>query len=168
MTKSGMFSTIHRVLLCGLVLTSVLLLGGCAVEVENREAAQEAARLAKPPGSVYTGWRVFQDRCAYCHGPDASGTVRGTDLLPRIREMGLRQFVGVVLKRYGWNLPALPTGTEGAALEVMIESALQRQGPVLSMPEWQGEPRVSAHMADLSAYLAARADGRQGPDRPLP
>ena len=168
MNRSGMFSMIRRALLGGAVLASLMLPGGCAVEVENREAAREAARLAKPPGSVYTGWRVFQDRCAYCHGPDASGTVRGTDLLPRVREMGLRQFVAVVLKRYGWDIPVSPTGSDRADLEVLIEAAMQRKGPVLSMPEWQGEPRVSAHLADLYAYLAARADVRLGTDRPAP
>ncbi len=155
---------------CAAVLTAALLLAGCGavVEVENREAAQEVARLARPPGSVYTGWRVFQDRCAFCHGPDATGTTRGTDLLPKVRAMGLRQFVGVILKRYEWNIPPAQPGSESAALDALVEDIMQRKGPVLAMPEWQGEPRVNAHIADLYAYLAARAEGRQGPDRPAP
>ena len=36
----------------------------------------------------------------------------------------------------------------------------------LTMPAWQGEPVVTAHVMDLYAYLSARADGRQGPGRP--
>ena len=67
----------------GAAQASGLLLVGCAgVEVQNRQAAQELAQRSKPPGSVYTGWRVFQDRCAGCHGPEATGTAGGgPDLL---------------------------------------------------------------------------------------
>jgi hypothetical protein len=39
---------------------------------------------------------------------------------------------------------------------------------MLTMPAWQGEPRVTAHIVDLYAYLSARAQGTQGPDRPAP
>ena len=42
----------RRGLLYGGAFVSALLLAGCAVEVENRQAAQEVARLSKPPGSV--------------------------------------------------------------------------------------------------------------------
>jgi len=45
---------------------------------------------------------------------------------------------------------------------------MQRKEAPLSMPEWQGEPRVNAHIVDLYAYLSARAEGTQGPDRPAP
>jgi len=45
---------------------------------------------------------------------------------------------------------------------------VQRQDYLLTMAVWQGEPRVSAHIMDLFAYLLARAEGRQGPDRPQP
>ena len=45
---------------------------------------------------------------------------------------------------------------------------MQRQQGALSMPAWQGEPRVNAHIMDLYAYLSARAEGRQGPGRPTP
>jgi hypothetical protein len=156
----------QRRLLYGGAIMSALLLAGCAVEVQNREVPQELARLSKPPGSVYTGWRVFQDRCAGCHGPAATGTAGGPDLLPRVREMGSRQFVSLVLKRYDWGLPAAQASREGAAREAVIEEIVQRKEYMLTMPAWQGEPRVNAHIVDLYAYLSARAEGTQDPGRP--
>lgn len=145
-----------------------LSLAACAVEWQNTQPAQEMAQQAKPPGSVYTGWRVFQDKCVACHGPAASGTERGPDLLPRVREMGPRRFVNVVLYRYDWSLPAPGAGSESAAREALVEQILQRQEQARSMPAWQGEPRVNAHIADLYAYLSVRAQGTQGPGRPVP
>jgi mono/diheme cytochrome c family protein len=157
-------------LLRGGALASALLLAGCAVqtvEVENTQAARDVARLSKPPGSVYLGWRVFQDKCAACHGPAATGAAGGPDLLPRVRTMGPRQFVSLVLKRYNWNLPPPQAGSDDAAREALAEEILRRkEGYMLTMPAWEGEPRVSAHIADLYAYLSARAEGSQGPERP--
>ena len=157
----------HRALLCGGALASALLLAGCAdVEVQNRQPAEEIAQRSKPPGSVYTGWRVFQDRCAGCHGPAATGAAGGPDLLPRVREMGSHQFVSLVLGRYDWSLPAAQAGSDSAAREALIDAIVQRKQGMLTMPAWEGEPRVSAHIVDLYAYVSARAQGAQGPGRP--
>jgi len=164
MAKISMF-------LYGAACASALLLAGCAVETvewQNRQASQEVARLSKPPGSLYLGWRVFQDKCAGCHGPAATGIGNAPDLLLRVREMSSRQFVGLVLQRYDLNLPASQAGSDSAARNALIEVIMQRKEAPLSMPEWQGEPRVNAHIVDLYAYLSARADGTQGPDRPAP
>ena len=150
----------------GGLVVAALVLGGCALEVQNTQPAQELARLATPPGSVYTGWRVFQDRCAGCHGPAATGTAGGPDLLPRVRVMASRRFVSLVLDRYDWTLPAAQAGS--AAREALVEDIVQRKQYALTMPAWQGEPRVSAHIVDLYAYLSARAQGTQGPGRPTP
>jgi mono/diheme cytochrome c family protein len=174
MTKFWMFAQMgferlsvgRRGLLYGGAITSALLLGGCALELENTQAAHEVARLSKPPGSVYTGWRVFQDRCASCHGPAAAGTGNAPDLLPKVREMGSRQFVSLVLRRYDWNLPGAQASSDSAAREALIEVIMQRKDAPLTMPAWQGEPRVTAHIVDLYAYLSARAEGTQGADRP--
>lgn len=150
-------------------LAGTLLLFGCAaVQVQNRQPAQELAQQAKLPGSVYTGWRVFQDKCAACHGPAAQGSARGPDLLPRVSEMGPRRFVGLVLQRYDWTRPASQPRDDAAALDALIERILQRQEGALVMPAWESEPRVNAHIADLYAYLSARAQGTQGPGRPPP
>jgi cytochrome c5 len=162
----------RRGFLCGGAFASALLLAGCAVEtvvVQNQQAAQEVARLSRPPGSVYIGWRVFQNRCAGCHGAAATGAAGGPELLPRVRDMGSRQFVSLVLKRYDWNLPPEQASSQGAAREALIEDILQRKGNyMLTMPAWDGEPVVTAHIADLYAYLSARAQGTQGPGRPAP
>jgi mono/diheme cytochrome c family protein len=149
-------------------IAAALLLSACAVEVQNLQPAQQLARETRPPGSVYTGWRVFQDKCARCHGPAATGTAGAPDLLPRVQQMGSRRFVGLVLQRYDWNLPAAQAGSEGAARDALIEAVLQRQAGALTMPAWQGNPEVSAHIVDLYAYLSARAQGTQGPERPVP
>jgi mono/diheme cytochrome c family protein len=143
------------------------LLAGCAVEVQNTQAAQEVAQRAKPPGSVYTGWRLFQDKCALCHGPAGNGTAGGPDLLPKVREIGPRQFVSIVIKRYDWSLPAAQASSDGAAREALVDDIVARKGYVLTMPAWQGEPSVQTHIADLYAYLSARAQGVQGPGQPL-
>lgn len=142
--------------------------GDTAVEFENQKAAQEVARLAGPPGSLYRGWRLFQEKCASCHGPNATGTGSAPDLLPRVREMGPRRFTGLVLQRYDWNLSPAESHNEGQALDRLIDDILQRKGPVVIMPAWQGSPAVSAHILDLYSWLAARAEGSQGEGRPLP
>lgn len=156
-----------RGLLYSAALASALL-AGCAVEWQNKEAAQEVAQLTKPPGSVYIGWRVYQERCAKCHGAEATGTINAPDLLPRLRDMGSRRFVGLVLQRYDWNLPPTQASNANAAREAQIEVIMQRKDAPLTMPAWQGEPAVNAHILDLYAYLSARAEGRQGTGRPLP
>lgn len=150
------------------VAAAMVGLGGCTVQIQNLEPARELAAESGPFGSVYTGWRVFQDRCAGCHGSDAAGTANGPDLLPKVRVMGPRRFVSVVLTRYDWDLPAAQAASTGAARETLIDDVLQRQSTALPMPAWQGEPKVDAHIVDLYAYLAARAEGTQGPGRPSP
>jgi hypothetical protein len=89
------------------------------------------------------------------------GTAGAPDLLPRVREMGPRRFAGLVLARYDWNLP-------DGDREAMTEQLLQGRRALLTMPAWQGEPRVDTHIMDLYAYLSARAEGRLGTGRPTP
>lgn len=143
-------------------LGAALLLGGCAVEFGNSKPARAVARWLQPSGSVYSGWRIYQSRCASCHGQAATGTELGPDLLPLMRSMGPRRFVGLVLQRYDWTRPA------DQSRESWIEQAVQRREPPVAMPAWQEEPAVNAHIMDLYAYLSARADGRLGGDRPTP
>lgn len=163
----GRRSAPHR-LYWGGALVAAVLMTACAVEFKNAQPARELAQLSKPPGSVYAGWRVFQDKCAGCHGPAASGTASGPDLLLSLRTMGPRQFVGLVLQRYEWNLPSAQARGDSAAQEALVADVLQRRQGQITMPDWQGEPRVTAHIVDLHAYLSARADGTQGPGRPKP
>ena len=157
-----------RRLVLGGMLVSAAWLAGCAVEVENTQAAKALAKRAEPPGSVYAGWRVFQDRCAGCHGLAATGSAGAPDLLPRVRDMGARQFVSLVLMRYDWPVPVARSSGDQAAQEAWVEDIVQRREGRLVMPAWQGEPRVNAHVMDLYVYLSARAQGTQGSGRPLP
>lgn len=143
---------------------AVLLAGGCALQLRNLEPAREVAQASAPPtGSVYAGWRVFQNRCASCHGADASGVAGQRDLLPALRDMTPRRFVAVVLNRYDLGLVA--SESRGDA---RVDAVVRRTDGLLTMPAWDGEPVVTAHVMDLYAYLAARADGTQGRGRPAP
>lgn len=159
-------TSIQRGLMVGPVVVSLVLLGGCAVELQNTQAAQELKHASQSPGSVYAGWRVFQDKCAACHGPSALGTAGGPDLLPRVRDMGPHQFVSLVLKRYDWSHAGVQPGSTGAARDAMVDDIVQRRRFVLTMPAWESEPSVSVHIVDLYAYLSGRAQGTQGPGRP--
>lgn len=152
----------------GLAALALALLGlsGCAVrsvELQNLEPAREHARAAQPPGSVATGWRVYQQRCADCHGPSAGGANGAPDLTERLRDIGPHRFVDLVLRRYDWGLAP---GSAGTPRETLVDEIVARRQGALRMPEWQGEPVVSAHVMDLWAYLSARAQGTQGPGRP--
>jgi mono/diheme cytochrome c family protein len=141
-------------------------LAACSgVELQNTQPARELARSAQAPGEIYTGWRVYQDRCAGCHGSDGTGGAQAPDLLVAVRTMGPRRFVDEVLRRYDWNLPPAADDSER---HNRIEQTLQRRAGAVTMPDWQGEPRVTAHIADLYAYLDARSAGLQGPGRPSP
>jgi mono/diheme cytochrome c family protein len=144
------------------ITAAVTVLAGCSAW-QNPQAAKEAERRSEPQWSVNVGWRVFQMRCAACHGPDARGTQRGIDLLPRLRELGARQFVGLVLNRYDWTRPA---DANGSNPDELIDDVMARRRGTLDMPAWEAEPQVNAHILDLYAYLSARADGRLGPGRP--
>ena len=160
--------TTTRLMTLTAAVLALAALGGCTVQFQNRQAAQEVAERARPPGSLYAGWRVFQERCAACHGADATGSSRAPDLLPRVRDMGPRRFVSLVLNRYDWPLPAGPARAEGPAREALLTDIEQRRQGAMTMPAWQGEPTVQAHIIDLHAWLSARAQGTQGPGRPAP
>lgn len=154
------------------VLAFTLGLTGCstdmAVDVQNKHAAQEVARLNAAPGSVYLGWRIFQNQCASCHGPAAQGSAGAPDLLSRVGGMGSRQFVSLVLNRYDWNNAVDKSRSDSAVREALVDQMLLRKEAALVMPAWTGEPSVSPHIMDLYAYLSARAQGTQGTGRPTP
>jgi hypothetical protein len=76
--------------------------------------------------------------------------------------------VDIVLRRYDWSIPADRIASQGAGREALLEQLVQRQDYMLTMPVWQGEPRVTAHIVDLYAYLLARGVGSHGTDRPQP
>lgn len=152
---------------------ALLAVTGCAVEVQNLKPAQElAAQRDRPIGSVHLGWRVYAEKCAGCHGVAATGGGKAPDLLVRVRSLGPRGFAERVLARYDLaTLRPLAAGAgprQEAPRDGQVDAILQRQDRPLTMPAWQGEPRVNAHILDVYAYLSARAEGRQDAGRPLP
>jgi mono/diheme cytochrome c family protein len=135
----------------GLALAAALLpTASFGLEILNQQGAKEIAENAKLPGSVSTGWRVFQQRCASCHGPAAEGAGKAPNLLPRVQVMGAERFSNLVLKRYDWNASPVAATSKAPAGQAV-------------MPAWQGDPVVNSHIVDLYAYLSARAEGSQGP-----
>jgi hypothetical protein len=130
------------------------------------EYGSSSAAAAKADGSAYKGWRLFQAKCATCHGRDATGTKRAPDLLPRVKEMNESRFVETVLRRYTWIVPSSEAASETGSREAMVEQILQGKKGETVMPAWEGEPSVNASILDLYKYLRARGDGTLGPGRP--
>lgn len=154
----------HRALLA-LALAPLLSLVGCAAAPDGGKPATKVDAPAQPAGSVYLGWRVFEERCARCHGTSATGKPGAPDVLAGVRTLGPREFADFVLLRYWW--PALPSSDpRNADRDAYIDDLVQRRKGEMVMPAWQGEPQVTAHVIDLHAYLSARAEGTQGPGRP--
>ena len=81
---------------------------------------------------------------------------------------GPRQFASQVINRYDWGLPTAQPATDSATREALIDAVVQGRQGTPTMPAWEGEPVVSAQIADLYAYVSARAQGTQGPGRPAP
>ncbi len=146
---------------------ALLALAGCAVEWQNLQPARELAQQ-RQSGELYTGWRLYQERCARCHSGDAAGSADAPDLLVRLRALGPRAFASLVLTRYDWALPGMPPSSDRAAREAWLDRVMDGRAGALTMPAWQNEPEVQAHVKDLYTYLAARSEGTQGPGRPAP
>jgi hypothetical protein len=153
-------------LLLTLLLTFSALLVGCTMEFMNAKPARE---LKSPPplaGNLYAGWRVFQSKCASCHGTAATGGNRAPDLLPIVREMSARHFAELVLKRYDLGNGLGKESSNQSTIDTRIDDIVRLKEPPIEMPAWQGEPAVNAHILDLYSYLTARGDGRLGIERP--
>lgn len=148
-----------------LAALAALLLSSCAVEWENPKPARQLAREEQPPGSAYLGWRVYQDRCAACHGVDAQGTANAPNLLRRLQTLGPREFVSLVLYRYDATLQGEPAATRGGR-EAQVETLMERRDQPLAMPAWRDEPSVNAHVLDLYAYLSGQSEGKIGSGKP--
>jgi hypothetical protein len=139
---------------------------GCSVNFLNVKPAQELKAPQAPAANLYSGWRVFQDKCSSCHGSAATGSDKAPNLLPIVKEMNARQFAELVLKRYDLS-SGVPSGLQDrTTFEARIEEILRGAEPAIEMPAWQGEPSVNAHILDLYGYLSARVEGKFGADRP--
>ncbi len=156
----------ERSALVSLLLPLSLLLAGCALELENTRPAHEISAPPPPAGTIYAGWRVFQQKCAQCHGAAATGSAAAPDLLPLMRGMSARRFSGLVLKRYDPDIRPQPGAQDQSTFATRIDEILQHRDTPLAMPAWQGEPGVTAHIMDLYTYLSARAEGSVDSERP--
>ena len=163
---------------CGTVTAVALTLGLILAWAWARPALAQApgapdqggvasmARAFKDANKVYLGWRVYQDKCARCHGPAASGTNQAPNLVLRVTSLNEAQFTDKVLRRYKGIVPGLDASGEGSAREALIRAIIDEQRGELKMPSWQAEPAVTAHLGDLYEYLSARSAGAIGPERP--
>ena len=142
------------------------LLGACAVRFENAAPAEQLARESTPQGSAQDGWRLYNQRCAGCHGKDAAGQAPMPDLLDRVAQMGPRRFANLVLTRYDWSKAIAEDEGEGAIPRLYLRKTPLGGTQILEMPAWSNDPAVVGHVADLYAYLSARADGRLGTGKP--
>lgn len=149
-----------------LLLALPLLLASCKTEFINARPMQELNPPAIAAGDLYAGWRVFQAKCASCHGSAATGSDRAPDLMPIVRELNPRQFTALVLKRYDLGSGVAQGSEHRSTIDTRIEDIMRRREAPIEMPAWQSEPAVNAHVLDLYAYLSARADGRLTAERP--
>jgi len=157
-----------RLVVGPLALAALLGAGGAQAQAgtSSNDVVVPIAQAIRSSHVVYLGWRVFQDQCARCHGPDATGTDKAPGLLERVKPMSRTRFVGTVLQRYKWVLPAQEAEHESGAPDALVQGIAERQRGELLMPAWENEPSVKAHISDLYDYLQARASGALGPGRP--
>lgn len=90
---------------------------------------------------TYNGFRRYHADCHVCHGPAGLGSSYAPALLDSLKTMEWPDFVTVIVQ-----------GREGLDNRVM--------------PPFAANTDVLANMADIYAYLKARADGVIGPRRP--
>jgi hypothetical protein len=167
MARIGVGPEVTMLKTCALFACAILAsLAGCAVGLENPKPARQRDASVQPAGSAYLGWRVFEERCARCHGTSATGKADAPDLLARVRTLGPREFADLVLLRYRWPDVTSASDPRGADRAAYVDDVVRRRRGELAMPAWQGEPQVTAHIIDLHAYLSARADGALRSGRP--
>lgn len=121
--------------------------------------------------NTFQGWRVYQSSCYLCHGVGATGSEVAPSLLQRIEQMTPREFAERVLVRYRLDTETAVGSVEERErkrAEIIEEVKAKKRGPKgrISMPAWETDAQVNAHILDLFAYLSARADGAIGVDRP--
>lgn len=121
--------------------------------------------------NTYRGWKVFHSACHVCHGIGAVGTDIAPSLLPRMEGWTAREFAQRVLVRYRLLQPGdsraatNPTADRQAVLDEVMAKKRGAKGRI-SMPAWEQDEQINAHILDLYAYLSARADGRIGSAEP--
>ena len=116
----------------------------------------------KVDDKTYVGWRLFNSTCFVCHGKNATGTDYAPNLLPAMKEMSEYKFRKKVLGRYFGKVNLDDPERRAQFLSQITEQDAQQ----FTMPTWDNDPNIRAHISDLYAYLKARADGALGEQRP--
>jgi mxaJ protein len=96
----------------------------------------------KADAKTYSGWVRFSAFCQVCHGTGGVGSAIAPSLTQALKTLNQHQFETIVSCGLKGNLG---TGV---------------------MPAWGTNPNISPYLADLWAYLSARADGALGAGRP--
>ena len=132
--------------------------GAQNIECKNPETLEEigkigqgSLKIAQPPYTVeggkvgpktYSGWIRFSLNCERCHGPGGIGSAIAPDLTQAVKGLNYHQFQTI--------LTCGLVGNIGAGV----------------MPSWKDNPNVMPYVANLWAYLKARADGALPAGRP--
>jgi mono/diheme cytochrome c family protein len=128
-----MFKRETKTILCSLML----MLGSSAILAE--EAPYTVTNGKELDAETYSGFKLFRNWCARCHGTYGQGMV-GPNLADSLNVISKQEFFDVV--EHG------KTGTIG------------------SMPAWAANPQVMEGREQLYRYLKARADGAIGEVKP--
>ena len=108
--------------------SALLLLLISASSVADLTPAEESYVVAdgKVDQGTYIGWQVFQENCARCHGPGATGTELAPNLTERINWLSPDQFRLRVLNRYFITIPLDEVVAEGSANKIGRASCRER------------------------------------------
>ena len=116
---------------------AVFLCAAAILLAQSASAGQTGSNAAVSP-SLWNGFKRYHATCNHCHGPAGVGSTFGPSLVET-------------------PLPYAPFR------RVVLDGS--RSGNSVMMG-FAGDPNVVAHIADIHAYLQARAEGRLGRGRP--
>ena len=147
-TLAGDIQMLSRSFFSLLALTCVLAFAPMtgAVAEDGAAAATKPYKFDKEKGTVdwytFNGYRRYHSECHVCHGPAGLGSSYAPALVESISKIGYEGFLNIVVN--------------GRVSET--EAQL--------MPGFADNLNVMCFIDDLYAYLAARADGVLGRERP--
>lgn len=121
------------------MLAAVLALSSWAGTALAEEAPYQVTNGQELDAETYTGFKLYRNWCARCHGTYGQGMV-GPNLAESLNIISKEDFFNTVENG--------KTGTIG------------------SMPAWSANPQVMEGRENLYRYLKARADGAIGEVKP--
>lgn len=111
---------------------------GAGVAAHAGTGASQATTAVNAGRSILNGYRRYNASCNHCHGPDGVGSSFGPGLIEA--PLGAETFRDAVL--------------------------MGRSSGLSVMKGFAKDPNVEPYVADIYAYLRARAEGRVGRGRP--